>query len=129
MNGEDVLGSKIRVIYSSQMEFHNPDSGVAENSSTLRNPRVRELTQGSNPPSWKPTWRNNRSETYLSPSTPVAARSYNMVPISNQFPSFNLSPAVNTASNSLSPSVFQSKEDSPNKQRHTVRNHLITCRN
>lgn len=95
MNGEDVLGSKIRVIYSSQMEFRSPvdSGGTVENPITPRNPRVRELSQtpggnshcliqlqssppqGQSPSSWRPTWKNqNRpsgSESFPgSPSSP-----------------------------------------------------------
>ncbi len=73
MNGEDVFGSKIRVIYSSQMEFPNgkghphqqSQSQVKGNSSQAQLPLQQAVSvssvhnlQGTNSytATWKPTW-------------------------------------------------------------------------
>ena len=100
MNGEDVLGSKIRVVYSSQMEFQS--SQIGNTSAPVPRTRDSSLNQ-----SWKPTWKNKSLEA----STSRAAGSNSCLNQTKNQVSFHNSTAT-PASNSSSP-FESSREPSP----------------
>jgi len=60
MQGEDVLGSRIRVLYSSEMEFSSASGNSRPGNSGLwpNNQARNREGMGGQLPSWKPSWKS-----------------------------------------------------------------------